>query len=341
MFKSLARFLTQSVVGNFQNARELVLYTESVELAELRRSIQRREKYFVEELAGFLISRHLGSGFQSEHIGESESSSDCRLTCAGTPCGLVEVMTHKDQGREALIAEILKADGNERLLLPAGQGAWTCEMTRETRFEDLTKENFCELIALLQLQGIDEISLGCSWLNGPAMTLLRKLGLRSLRRLHSDDNFVFRHMPIDGGMIDDSKDLLADYVEGLVNDPTIEKKLQRLSERADGLHRHFCIVIGSASGHSVEWRMNGTSLTPPLPERQISIPVHVDSVWVMSLSVGKVLNFDAKFGWTDFQFLANQIPWWEGLDLPHVQEMASLRRRYLKSIEQDSNHQIS
>jgi hypothetical protein len=308
--------------------------------AAIRRIIQRRGKYLTEELAGFLISCQLGHGFRSEHIGEFDSSSDCRITRNGVPFGLVEVMTHKDQQREALLTKVINADGSERLPLPDGVGAWTCEMTSEARFDDLTMENFCELIGCLRSEGIDDVHLDYSWSNGPESVLLRRLGLRSIRRLEVDGDFVFRHMPIVGGVIDDSKDLIADFVEGIVNDPTIEEKLQRLSLRADGLHRYFCIVVGSASGLSVEWRMNGTSMTSPVPERPISLPHSVDSVWVMSQEVGRVLGFGTS-GWTEYQFPAKESPWWESLDLAHAQAMASLRRSYHDALARNRNRRNS
>jgi hypothetical protein len=304
--------------------------------AEIRRIIQRRGKYLTEELAGFLISRVLGGEFQSEHIGESENSSDCRITRDGVPHGLVEVMAHKDQQRESLLTKVLNADGSERLQLPDGEGAWTCEMMAEARFDDLTTENFCELIGYLRCEGIDDVHLDYSWSEGPECTLLRKLGIRSMRRLELDADFVFRHMPIVGGAIDDNKDLIADFAEGIVNDPRIDAKLQRLSRRADGLHRHFCIVVGSASGLSVDWRMNGISMSPPMPERPISLPHSVDSVWVMSQEVGRVLSFGTA-GWTEYQFPAQGVPWWESVDLPHAQAMVSLRQRYHDALARNRN----
>ena len=304
--------------------------------AEIRRIIQRRGKYLTEELAGFLISRQLGGEFQSEHIGESDNSSDCRITRDGVPHGLVEVMAHKDQQREALLTKVLNADGSERLQLPDGEGAWTCEMMAEARFDDLTTENFCELIGYLRCEGIDDVHLDYSWSEGPECALLRKLGIRSMRRLELDGDFVFRHMPIVGGAIDDNKDLIADFAEGIVNDPRIDAKLQRLSRRADGLHRHFCIVVGSASGLSVDWRMNGISMSPPMPERPISLPHSVDSVWVMSQEVGRVLGFGTA-GWTEYQFPAQGVPWWESVDLPHAQAMVSLRRRYHDALARNRN----
>ena len=140
--------------------------------AEIRLIIQRRGKYLTEELAGFLISRQLGSEFQSEHIGESDDSSDCRITRDGAPHGLVEVMTHKDRQREALLAKVLNADGSERLPLPNGEGAWTAEMRADARFDDLTTENFCELTETFDVK---ELTMFISIIRG-----LREMNVRCL-----------------------------------------------------------------------------------------------------------------------------------------------------------------
>lgn len=298
------------------------------ELPRLRREILGLGKSLTEELAGYLIACQLGNSFLSEHIGQANESADCQITLNGDLHGLVEVMTHSNPQHEALFNKVLTADGSERLILPQGMGAWTCEMTLETRFDDLTVTNVCDLLAQLQRLGLDDVDVDYTWTNGPEIDLVRNLGLRSIRRVEMSGDFIFRHMPLVGGAIDDALDLLADYAEGFVNNLEIADKLERLSRRADGLHRHFCIVIGSASGLSVQWRMNGISMVPPLPVRSITLPKTVDSLWVTSKESGRILGFNSMIGWSEFQHPSRNNPWWNELDLSRVEEINSLTKRY-------------
>lgn len=302
------------------------------ELPQLRRKILRLGKSLTEELAGYLIACQLGNSFLSEHIGQANESADCQITQNGDLHGLVEVTTHSNPQHEALFNKVLTADGSERLILPQGMGAWTCEMTLETRFDDLTVTNVCDLLTQLQKLGLEDIDVDYSWTNGPEIDLVRNLGLRSIRRVEIPGDFIFRHMPLVGGVIDDALDLLADYAEGFVNNLGIADKLERLSRRADGLHRHFCIVIGSASGLSHKWRMNGISLVPPIPQRPITLPKTVDSLWVMSNESGRILGFNSKTGWSEFQRPSRYSPWWKELDLTRVKEINTLTENYYQLV---------
>ncbi len=289
-----------------------------------------------EELAGYLIASQLGPGFSSSHIGNLNESADCEISYRGRPHGLVEVMTDTSPLREALFDKILQSKGAERMQLPKGEGAWMCELTSESHIDGLTPDTICEFLAKLRESNVEEIHLDYTWQHVPLTEALRDLGLRSIRRVDVEGDFIFRFMPIIGGSIDDSVDLLADFAEQIVNNPSIEGKLGRLSQRAGNLHRHFCVVVGSNSSLSVQWRMNGISLVSPLPNRAIDVPNSIDSLWVMSNESGKLLGYNPRNHWTEFSHPSTTSPWWNDIDLERIRAIKELTGRYhqLVSAEQ-------
>ena len=313
----------------------MTINRDTREIHRLRREILNSGKLLTEELAGYLIACHLGPGFSSSHIGSLNESADCAISSAGEPQGLVEVMTDTSPHREALFDKILKSEGAERMQLPSGEGAWMCELTTNSRIDDLTPQRICSLLAQLRESNIEEIHLDYTWQHVPLIESLQDLGLHSIRRVDIEGDFIFRFMPIIGGAIDDSADLLADFAEEIVNNPLIEGKLGRLSQRAGNLHRHFCIVIGSNSDLSVQWRMNGISLVSPLPSRAITVPASIDSLWVMSNESGKLLGYSPTNQWTEFSYMATSSPWWGDIDLKRIHDIKKLRERYHQIVTLD------
>lgn len=291
---------------------------------ELQQKVQRLQSGFVEQLAGLLISLHLGEGFESKHIGSDGESADCQLFLNDSLIGIVEVMRHTNPKHRRLFNEILKADGSEILHLPKGYGAWTCEMTLNTKFKKMNSINFCELIDILNAHQIENVHVEHSSQYEKAVKLLIDLDIKSIRRFETEGNFVIRHMPIVGGQIDDRIDLLADFAEDIVNDSSIQPKLQRLSIRADELQKHFCIVIDSESDFSVQWRMKEISLVSPLPNRPIKLPKSVDSLWVASIETGKLIGFSNSTGWVEYQHPNGQESWWSNFELSYVKKMKAL-----------------
>lgn len=306
-------------------------------LRVLKGTILRLEKELTEDLAGYLIASHLGANFDSRHIGGPTESADCLLSRAYIECGIVEVMTHTNPVHKALFAEILKSPGGEKLQLPNGSGAWATEMTLDLKLKYLTVNRIIELLDRLKMTNVNHLHRDYSWPTNSELELLRDLGLKSIRRVDSDEDFIFRFMPLVGGQIDDSEDLLADYAEEIINDPNLEPKLARLSQRAGYLQRHFCIVVDSNSGISVDWRMNSQSLVPPLPSRDISLPDSVDSVWVMSMQAGRVLRYSNNEGWSDYVEETFVNPWWSQLERHKVQEINELTARYHAMISCNRN----
>ena len=308
------------------------------DLRLLRGKILRLEKELIEDLAGYLIASHLGTDFASRHTGGPTESADCLLSKASIDCGIVEVMTHTNSAHKALLAEILNSPGAEKLQLPMGSGAWAAEMTFDLKFKHLTVKRIVELLERLKMRNIKHLHLDYSWSNDSELELIRDLGLKSIRQLEVEEDFIFRFMPITGGQIDDSVDLVADYAEEIVNDPYLKSKIERLSQRAGNLHRHFCIVVDSQSGLSVEWRMNDQVLAPPLPKRDISLPDSVDSIWVMSMQAGRVLRYCSSEGWSEYVESASVVPWWSQLERKKVQEINKLTTRYHALMLFNLNH---
>lgn len=288
-----------------------------------------------EELSGFLIAKHLGQEFVSKHTGDQDSSADCLIFHNETETGIVETTTNADPKHEELMQLLLKSDGKERMDLPQGSGAWVGEMKLGVKFKRLTVGRLSELIAMLRESGLTYLHQDHSWPAGPELEALSQLGLRSVRFLDIEGDFFFRFMPIVGGQIDDSPNLLADFAESVINSTEIAGKLDRMSSRANGLHRHFCIVVGTDSGLSVQWRMNDISMVPPLPEREIVLPGVVDSLWVMSREAGKILRFNPANGWSQYQYVSEKGPWWVGLELEKVKQMEALLDQHRTARAQD------
>jgi len=307
------------------------------EIPQLRREILQNGKLLTEEVAGYLIACQLGSDFTSLHTGHLDDSADCQISFKGKPHALLEVTRDSSPDREALFDKILKSESGEKMPLPPGQGAWACELTLSSRIDELTPERICGLLASLREIGIDHLHADLTWPRGPEVDFLLSLGLRSIRRLDVEGDFIFRHIPIVGGAIDDSTDLLADFAESIINNPEINDKINRLSRRAGALDRHFCIVIGSASDLSVQWRMNGISLVPPLPERKIGVPLAINFLWVMSMESGRLLGYSQESGWSDFQYPATASPWWNNLDLVRIQDLKVMTDRYHQLLTRNRN----
>ena len=308
------------------------------DLQILRGKILRLEKDLIEDLAGYLIASHLGTDFASRHIGGPTESADCLLSKASIDCGIVEVMTHTNPAHKALLAEILNSPGAEKLQLPKGTGAWAAEITLDLKFKNLTVNRIVELLERLKLRNIKHLHLDYLGSNYSELELIRDLGLKSICQLELEDDFIFRYMPITGGQIDDSVDLIADYAEEIVNDPYLKSKIERLSQRAGNLHRHFCIVVDSESGLSVDGRMNDQSLVSPLPNRDISLPDSVDSIWVMSMQAGRILRYCSSEGWSEYVESTSAVPWWSQLERKKVQEIKKLTTNYHALILFNQNH---
>jgi hypothetical protein len=294
--------------------------------------INKLEQSLSEELAGLLISASLGSDYSYVHTGDDTSLADCELHKSGEIIGQIEVTADRDGNYERLLKEVLNEPKAERLDLPIDFGTWSCELERHARMRNLDFNAMRDLIGMAITLGLDDLDVRDQWPRGELLDRLSLLGIRSLHCItrRSGESFVFRHLPSEGGMIDNSVDLLASYSSSILARPRTLEKLRLLDERSPGLTRHFCVIVGSGSDYSVRFRMSEMGLVGPCPSKPIELPVELDSFWVMSQSAGRVLGFRRKTGWLEYTRPSLGSPWWNFENLQKVNEVKAASDMFFK-----------
>lgn len=296
---------------------------------------EKLEQELQEELAGILIAGSLGPGFRSVHIGSQGDTADCEIHSNDALFGLLEVTSDRDGNYERLLKEVLAEPGGEHLGLPVGYGAWSCEMECSAQISNLNLESICSLLDLAISTGLDDIRVDDQWPRGELLDRLTELHLRSLHRISwtgtNSGDYIFRHLPSEGGAIDSSPDLIAAYSESFLERSRTTEKLEILNRRANGLKRYFCVITGSGSDYSVRFRMNGIGMGSPVPNRGIVLPTNLDVFWIMSMSTARVLRFSSDDGWTEHVRPAQGSPWWHFENLPRVREMNALVESYMRT----------
>lgn len=280
-------------------------------------------KYTREEIAGYLVASALGSTFQSQHCGDSSDTFDCRIINEDTPVIALEVTTDADPKYEELTSSLFSQPYGEALRLGEGSGCWVLHLTPRANVKSLTKQTIENLIQKCLSLSYTSVHIGDLRTNHPIKKDLNSLGIDSLRLVNSESDIAYRLMPTSSGCIDDSEDLLADHLEGLLQETRISDKIRRLILRADHLEPHLAILEGSNSGLSINFRMNGLSLSGPKPTRPIEIPQGLNRLWFICSSSSRAISYSTEHGWEDFGVVNDSSPWWSQVELPFLQKLRS------------------
>jgi hypothetical protein len=280
-------------------------------------------KYTQEEIAGYLVASALGPVFQSQHCGDSSESFDCRIVKEGTPLIALEVTTDADPKYEELTSSLFSQPHGEALRLDEGLGCWVLHLTLRAKINSLTQQTIENLIHHCLSLGYTSIDIDDLRTNHPIKKHLNSLGIKSLRLVNYESDTAYRLMPSSSGCIDDSEDLLADHLEGLLQETRISDKICRLILRADQLEPHLAILEGSNSGLSINFRMNGLSLSGPTPTRPIEMPQGLTRLWFICSSSSRTISYSTEHAWEDFGVVNGSSPWWSQVDLPFLQELRS------------------
>jgi hypothetical protein len=280
-------------------------------------------KYTREEIAGYLVASALGSTFQSQHCGDSSDTFDCRIIKEDTPVIALEVTTDADPKYEELTSSLFSQPYGEALRLGEGSGCWVLHLTLRANVKSLTKQTIENLIQNCLSLSYTSVHIRDLRTNHPIKKDLNSLGIESLRLVNFESDIAYRLMPTSSGCIDDSEDLLADHLEGLLQETRISDKICRLILRADHLEPHLAILEGSKSGLSINFRMNGLSLSDPKPTRPIEIPQGLKRLWFICSSSSRAISYSNEHGWEDFDVVNDSSPWWSQVELPFLQELRS------------------
>jgi hypothetical protein len=280
-------------------------------------------KYTQEEVAGYLVASALGSTFQSQHCGDSSDSFDCRIMEEGTPQIALEVTTDADPKYEELTSSLFSQPFGEALRLGEGLGCWVLHLTLRANIKLLTKQTIENLIQKSLSLSYTSVHISEMGTYHPIKKDLHSLGIESLRLVNFETDIAYRLMPTSSGCIDDSEDLLADHLEGLLQETRIADKICRLISRADQLEPHLAILEGSNSGLSINFRMNGLSLSGPKPTRTIEMPRELKRLWFICTSSSRTISYSTEQGWEDFGVVNDSSPWWSQVELPFLRELRS------------------
>lgn len=281
-------------------------------------------KYSQEEIAGYLVASALGSTFQSQHCGDSSDSFDCRITKEDTPQIALEVTTDADPKYEELTSSLFSQPYGEILRLGEGLGCWIFHLTLRATVKSLTQQTVENLIQNCLSQNYTSVHIGELGTNHPIKRDLHSLGIESLHLVDFNTDVAYRLMPTSSGCIDDSENLLADHLEGLLQEARISDKIRRLILRADQLEPHLAILEGSNSGLSINFRMNGLSLSDPKPIRPIEMPLGLRRLWFICTSSSRTISYSTEHGWEDFGVVNTSSPWWLSVDLPLLTQLQNL-----------------
>jgi hypothetical protein len=287
-------------------------------------SARNLRKYAQEEIAGYLVSAALGDSYQSTHCGDSDDSYDCTITKNGIPEIALEVTSDSDPIFEEMLSSLFSQPFGEAIELNKGLGRWIIHLALGAKIKCLTHDSIEEVVRSLISENIDNIDKAYVNRNHPIAHALDKLGIESMRRIDYHADIAYRFLPGANGPIDDSIDLVADHLEGFLKQEKILNKIDRLVSRAGNLHPHLAILEGSNSGLSINFRMNGLSLSDPTPNRTIALPDGLASLWFICTSSSKTLSFKEIQGWSDFSFPSSTTPWWEDTRLHYVEQMRIL-----------------
>lgn len=284
-------------------------------------SMHELRKYAQEEIAGYLVATALGSKFKSHHCGSSSDSFDCKIMYEDTARIALEVTADADQEYEELTSSLFSQPYGEALQIEEGLGRWILQLTLGTSIKLLSKEAIEKLIRNCISLGCTTIASGDLRSNHPMKPYLHALGIEGIRFVDFESDIAYRLMPISSGCIDDSRDLLADHLESLLQEKKISDKVLRLIRRADQLQPQLAILVGSNSGLSINFRMNGLSLTEPKPTRPIELPQGLERLWFICTSSSRSISFSPELGWADFGLVNDSLPWWTQVDLTYLKKL--------------------
>ena len=238
-----------------------------------------------------------------------------------TPQIALEVTTDADPKYEELTSSLFSQPFGEALLLGEGLGCWVLNLTLRANIKLLTEQTIENLIQNCLSLSCTSVHISELRTNHPIKRDLHSLGIESLRLVDSESDIAYRLMPTSSGCIDDSEDLLADHLEGLLQEKRISDKICRLILRANHLEPHLAIIEGSNSGLSINFRMNGLSLSGPKPTRPIEIPEGLKRLWFICSSSSRTISYSTEQGWEDFGVVNDSSPWWSQVELPFLQEL--------------------
>lgn len=251
----------------------------------------------------------------------------------GTPQIALEVTTDADPKYEELTSSLFSQPFGEAIRLGEGLGCWILHLTLRANIKLLTKQTIENLIRKSISLSYTSVHIGELRTNHPIKKDLHSLGIERLRLVNFETDIAYRLMPSSNGCIDDSEDLLADHLEDLLQESRIADKICHLISRADQLEPHLAILVGSKSGLSITFRMNGLSLTGPKPNRPIELPPGLERLWFICTSSSRSISFSPELGWTDFGLVNDSLPWWTQLDLNYLKNY--------KTFQQFPKHNLS
>ena len=283
--------------------------------------IHELRKYAQEEIAGHLVACSLGISYRSHHCGDKSESVDCIITEENKPRIALEVTSDADPKYEAMTNVLFSQINGEAISLAKGMGRWIINLNIGASIKLLTQYPIEDVLRDCLSQNCITINRSYLRSNHPIGEKMSALGIESMRRIDSKLDVAYRLMPSVSGCIDDSEDLLADYLEGLLNEKRISEKIDRLIIRSGSLTPHLAILTGSNSGLSINFRMNGLSLSDPKPTRTIKLPSGLDCLWFICTASSKTISYSSERGWHDFSLDNDSEPWWIDADLPLMQKL--------------------
>jgi hypothetical protein len=239
----------------------------------------------------------------------------------GAPQIALEITTDADPKYEELTSSLFSQPFGEALRLGEGFGCWVLQLTLRAKIKLLTKQTIENLIQKCLSLSYTSVHISELRTNHPIKKDLHSLGIESFRLVNFETDVAYRLMPTSSGCIDDSEDLLADHLEGLLQEKRISDKIGRLITRANQLEPHLAILEGSNSGLSINFRMNSLSLTGPKPNRPMEMPEGLKRLWFICSSSSRTISYSTEQGWEDFGVVNDSSPWWSQVELPFLREL--------------------
>lgn len=238
-----------------------------------------------EASAGEAIAASLGPEFTSIHLGGADEV-DCIISKDGEAIAAVEITEDVDQELQRDLT--FSYDNPDEVIreLPHDSGEWAIQLASGTRLDSLGDSFVLDLIH-------DVVGLGRTSFDSHETPSPHTSGLR--RYVDAGMLFAFK-MPLSPAdrahvmfgprqtsyFISGEQDLYADYLDEFLNRDTIKGKVNRLVQRRDGLKAWFVVVIASGSPNSVLLRSRGISSDPGMPQRNVTIPLEIESVWLLN-----------------------------------------------------------
>lgn len=279
-------------------------------------SVAQREKQAIERLVTLQVQRLLGPGGPQARYEGTESPHDISLVAPdGGVIGVAEITRDCDADYEAYLDSMIKH--RNHVPLPPGWGSWAVTLERARSLREFGEE-MVQLIGMARNQGRDEYSLDLDWPALDVHTEMRNTGVGHLARVPGDDDRCLFIGPFHGGQIDARPELLNEYIEDALTQPSVIKRLTKLTAASVDVRELVLLPDRPQDHFSLSYRMNGWSQWPGTPSDDPATPTGLTGLWIVQPRVGHVVAWRRDFGWLHGP--PQGADWWrEFQDVPELQ----------------------